>query len=631
MVTICHVIGNLGIGGAQSMLFELYYAINKHYPSYKQLIISNDDRRSDRKFVSSFGMEYVVKKGIKDILKKVKGKENPIVFYHKLASSAPAIVKAIKKDKIPVIVINHTLFNSTSWRNVNYCDAMVAVSYHMKKKIKKWYPKMKRVVSIHNGVNSKPYDKIKAERSCSNDVLLTGRINRICGWKHSDDWIKWCLSVKLPKKMIHQYIGDGPYVSRARSFAHRASKGGNKVNMLGLISNFHTKISILKGWDLFLYETRKDEGISMSILEALCCGVPVICSNHYGNKEIIKNGINGYVFKSKEDGRKILSRLCSNPKELEMLKKTTKEHFQKNLDAKFAADKYIDLVDDIIGKKKPVIEVPETITKVSEIIVEDNMKEEKDKFTILTSAYNKEKYIRDWANSILKQKYRPLEVIVANDCSSDKTLDLLMSFVEEFDQAGIGCKLLNNTGRLYCGSSYWLAVGHVTGSYVGVLDADDMLVDDAVEYIMGLYKKYPKTAWIYTQFQICDINMKVKRRGFCCAPNKGESLLSLADRGIHGYGHWRTFNQQIEKPDKLFGKDMKCSVDKYMGYRLEEFGPGMFVDRVCYNYRQYPVGFKESVSSTKHAMDVWKNVVKKAHNRRKKYNYKPFPIKVHKI
>ncbi len=57
--------------------------------------------------------------------------------------------------------------------------------------------------------------------------------------------------------MIHQYIGDGPYVSRARSFAHRASKGGNKVNMLGLISNFHTKISILKGWDLFYMRLEK--------------------------------------------------------------------------------------------------------------------------------------------------------------------------------------------------------------------------------------------------------------------------------------------------------------------------------------------------------------------------------------
>ncbi|KKN30862.1 hypothetical protein LCGC14_0829870 [marine sediment metagenome] len=623
MITIAHLIDNAGLGGAQTMLFELYYAINKYYPSYKQLIISHDNRKADKKFVASFGMSYLSKKSDKDILKKVQGKENPIIFYHKLASSTFSTIKTIKNNsKIPIIVINHTLFNSTSWKNVNYCNAMVAVSNHMKKKIKKWYPKIKRIECIHNGVNSEAYDKIKASRDYDNKILLTGRINRICGWKHSDDWIKWCLNMKLPKKMVHQYIGDGPFISRARSIAHKGSNRGNKVKMLGLISSFHTKVAILKGWDLFLYETRKDEGISMSILEALCCGVPVICSNHYGNKEIIKNGVNGYVFKNKAEGQKILNELCSNPKKLETLKKTTKKHFRENLDAKFAADKYIKLVNDIMEKGEVVIKIPEkkVVEMPKETIKENN------EFTVLASAYNKEKYIRDWANSILKQKYRPLEVVVANDFSSDKTLDLLNSFSEEFKQKGIDYKIINNVERLYCGSSYRNAVEHTTGSYVGILDADDMLVDDSVEYVMKLYKNNPKVSWIYTQFQICDMNMKVKRRGFCSAPGRGESLLSLADRGAHGYGHWRTFNQQIKRPDKLFGKNMKCSVDKYMGYRLEEFGPGMFVDRICYNYRQYPVGFKESVSSTKHAMDVWREVVKKVHNRRKKYNYKPFPI-----
>jgi len=81
---------------------------------------------------------------------------------------------------------------------------------------------------------------------------------------------------------------------------------------------------------------------------------------------------------------------------------------------------------------------------------------------------------------------------------------------------------------------------------------------------------------------------------------------------------------------ELFGKELKCGVDKYMGYRLEEMGKGLFVDRVCYKYRQYPVGFKESVSSTKEAIKVWQDIIKDAYRRRNKYKRKAFSIEKYK-
>jgi hypothetical protein len=121
--------------------------------------------------------------------------------------------------------------------------------------------------------------------------------------------------------------------------------------------------------------------------------------------------------------------------------------------------------------------------------------------------------------------------------------------------------------------------------------------------------------------------MRRKRRGFCDYPKNGESLLDMGDKRIHGYGHWRTFNHKIKKPAKLFGRNLKCAVDKHMGYRLEEIGSGLFVDRVCYRYRQHPVGSPESVSSTKYALEVWQKVREDAHKRRKKSDHKYYPTK----
>jgi len=98
------------------------------------------------------------------------------------------------------------------------------------------------------------------------------------------------------------------------------AKKFRKTHHKGSVVDFKEKISILKSWDLFLYETVRNEGISMSILESLASGVPVICSDHYGNKEIIEKGVNGFVYKDKPHAVKILSKLASNPDYLKELK-----------------------------------------------------------------------------------------------------------------------------------------------------------------------------------------------------------------------------------------------------------------------------------------------------------------------
>ena len=50
------------------------------------------------------------------------------------------------------------------------------------------------------------------------------------------------------------------------------------------------------------------------------------------------------------------------------------------------------------------------------------------KFTIITASSNKYPYLKDWMESIIEQKYRPLEVVMVDDCSEDKTRKLIKIF-----------------------------------------------------------------------------------------------------------------------------------------------------------------------------------------------------------
>jgi glycosyltransferase involved in cell wall biosynthesis len=638
MFEIFHIIDNMGVGGAQSMMFELYHAINTHYSQYPQQVFYIQSGRSDADFISSYNVPCRLAKNNDWILKKINKRKRVVVVYHKLASSGYKLLDLIKsRSKAKIMVINHTFYKSSSWNNTKSVDVMVAVSNHMLENMQKWYPSFKKV-HIYNSVSSHRYDSIKPRKSDKNGILLTGRVNRICGWKHSNSWNEWCKNMKLPTKMVHEYLGGG-IGGRGRYERGKREKGRNVVHMMGNISNFDTKVSIMKDWDLFLYETIRDEGISMAILESLACGVPVICSNHFGNKEIIEDGVNGYVFKDKHHAQKILTHLINHPKELAKLKETTKRHFVEKLDSRHMAYQYIKTMEEIMGNKSDGIEKPEQNLEIIEqfkqevvpitennVTKEEPKKEPNRKFSILTSSFDKGEFLNDWFRSIIAQKYRPLEVVFANDCSTDNTLQMIENFKKQFFDNGIEFVLVNNENRLHCGSSYKNLLSHATGSYFGVLDADDMLVDDAVEYIMKKYDEHKDVTWIYTQYQNCDINMKPRRKGFCCCPGKGDTLLDLGNRRVHGFGHWRTFCYRFPRPGKLFGKKLKCGVDKFMGYRLEEFGQGMFVDRICYKYRQHPIGSPKSVSSTKEAINVWSDIKKRAGIRRKRYNLKPQQI-----
>lgn len=247
-------------------------------------------------------------------------------------------------------------------------------------------------------------------------------------------------------------------------------------------------------------------------------------------------------------------------------------------------------------------------------------------FSILTAGHNNRKFLGNWSSSVLAQKYRPLEAVYVNDGSSDGIGKALKAMRPAFDEAGIALKYVKNTNRVYCGSAYRMAHKASQGDFLGILDSDDMLKPDAVEYIVELYLKYPDIGWIYTQYEACNVNMKGGKKGFSKMPNPGETLLSLGKKRVHAYSHWRTFSNRVPNVQSILGEGLKCAVDKYMGYRLEELSKGMFANKVCYLYRLATPG---CISKTEPAIATWHKVMRDAQNRRRKQKLRVFPITRH--
>lgn len=87
--------------------------------------------------------------------------------------------------------------------------------------------------------------------------------------------------------------------------------------------------------------------------------------------------------------------------------------------------------------------------------------------TAIVPAYNEENTIEESLNSLIKQKYIS-EIIIVNDGSTDKTLDIVNQF-KDIDSRIIVFSSLKNKGK---GNSLNSARAMVTSDYVVIHDAD---------------------------------------------------------------------------------------------------------------------------------------------------------------
>ena len=103
------------------------------------------------------------------------------------------------------------------------------------------------------------------------------------------------------------------------------------------------------------------------------------------------------------------------------------------------------------------------------------MKHENVLVSVVMPAYNDEPFIFDAISSVLNQTHRNLELIVVEDCSLDKTLNVINSFHD--DRIRLFANK-NNRGAAY---SRNLAIKESKGEYIAFLDGDDLWEKDKIE------------------------------------------------------------------------------------------------------------------------------------------------------
>lgn len=94
------------------------------------------------------------------------------------------------------------------------------------------------------------------------------------------------------------------------------------------------------------------------------------------------------------------------------------------------------------------------------------------KLSILLVTYNHEKYISKALNSLFEQKFDgPIEIVVADDASTDTTLALIKSY--EGTDSRFHFKYLDYSSNLGITKNYQRGFAACSGEYIAVLEGDD--------------------------------------------------------------------------------------------------------------------------------------------------------------
>jgi glycosyltransferase involved in cell wall biosynthesis len=139
----------------------------------------------------------------------------------------------------------------------------------------------------------------------------------------------------------------------------------------------------------------------------------------------------------------------------------------------------------------------------------------------IVPVYNGERYLRDALESVLGQRYRPIEVIVVDDGSTDGSAAVLRTYGERIRyhyQPNRGSGAARNTG-----------VDLATGAYFAFLDADDLWSDDKLERQMDAFDADGSLDIVFghvEQFISPDLPDGVRMR-LKCAPGKRPGRLPV--------------------------------------------------------------------------------------------------------
>lgn len=124
------------------------------------------------------------------------------------------------------------------------------------------------------------------------------------------------------------------------------------------------------------------------------------------------------------------------------------------------------------------------------------------KVSIVLPVYNGEENISEAIDSVLRQTYQNLELIIVNDCSTDGTLRI----IEDYALKDARIRVVSNKVNLKLPQSLNVGFSYAEGEYYTWTSDDNLYKYDAIAKMVEALDNNPSIAMVYADYYCIDTN-----------------------------------------------------------------------------------------------------------------------------
>lgn len=131
---------------------------------------------------------------------------------------------------------------------------------------------------------------------------------------------------------------------------------------------------------------------------------------------------------------------------------------------------------------------------------------ERIKISILVPIYGTEQYIARCAHSLFKQNYDNIEYIFVNDCTKDKSVEILEQVISQYPNRRDQIRIINHEHNGGLAKARLTGIENATGDYIWCVDSDDYVNEQA----LCVLKEYMEQGYdmIFFDYIICSADGK---------------------------------------------------------------------------------------------------------------------------
>lgn len=111
--------------------------------------------------------------------------------------------------------------------------------------------------------------------------------------------------------------------------------------------------------------------------------------------------------------------------------------------------------------------------------------------SVLMTTYNREKYVAEAIESVLASTYKNFELIIVDDQSTDKTMDIINSYAEKNRRVTVYV----NEKNLGDYPNRNKAAYYAKGKYLKYVDADDLIYPFGLEQLVYYMEQFPEAGY----------------------------------------------------------------------------------------------------------------------------------------